>query len=38
MNQPIVFVSILAKQKEAMLPDWLEMVSKWDYPKDRIMI
>ena len=21
-----------------MLPDWLEMVSKWDYPKDRIIL
>lgn len=38
MNHPIVFVAILAKQKAAMLPDWLEMLSKWDYPKDRIII
>ena len=38
MNQPIVFVAILAKQKEKMLPDWLKMLSQLDYPKDRMIV
>jgi hypothetical protein len=38
MIHPIVFVAILAKQKETMLPAWLDMLSKWDYPKDRIIL
>ena len=38
MNQPIVFVAILAKQKEKMLPEWLKSLSEWDYPKDRMII
>ena len=38
MNQPIVFVAILAKQKEKMLPAWLKSLSEWDYPKDRIIL
>lgn len=38
MSEPIVFVAILAKQKEVMLPDWLKMVEEWDYPKDRIIL
>ena len=38
MTEPIVFVAILAKQKEAMLPAWLESLSQWDYPKDRMIL
>lgn len=38
MNKPIVFVAILAKQKEAMLPAWLKSLSEWDYPKDRMIL
>ena len=37
-NEPLVFVAILAKQKEKMLPAWLDSLSKWDYPKDRIIL
>jgi len=37
-TEPIVFVAILAKQKESMLPSWLDSLSKWDYPKDRIIL
>jgi Glycosyl transferase family 2 len=36
--KPLVFVAILAKQKEQMLPAWLESLSQWDYPKDRMML
>jgi hypothetical protein len=38
MSEPIVFVAILAKQKEEMLPAWLESLSQWDYPKDRMIL
>ena len=38
MTEPVVFVAILAKQKEAMLPAWLESLSQWDYPKDRMIL
>jgi Glycosyl transferase family 2 len=37
-NNPVVFVAILAKQKEKMLPAWLDSLSKWDYPKDRMIL
>jgi hypothetical protein len=37
-TEPIVFVAILAKQKEVMLPAWLESMSKWDYPKDKMIV
>jgi len=37
-TEPIVFVAILAKQKEKMLPAWLDSLSKWDYPKDRMIL
>ena len=37
-NEPLVFVAILAKQKEKMLPAWLDSLSKWDYPKDRMIL
>lgn len=36
--EPIVFVAILAKQKEEMLPAWLESLRQWDYPKDKIIL
>lgn len=38
MEQPLVFVAILAKQKEKMLPDWLHSLEQWDYPKDRMIL
>lgn len=38
MDKPIVLVAILAKQKEKMLPAWLDSLSKWDYPKDRMIL
>ena len=38
MTEPTVFVAILAKQKATMLPAWLESLSKWDYPKDKMII
>ena len=38
MTKPIVFVAILAKQKEIMLPAWLKSLSEWDYPKDRMIL
>ena len=37
-NKPIVFVAILAKQKELMLPAWLKSLNEWDYPKDRMIL
>ena len=36
--EPLVFVAILAKQKESMLPAWLKSLSEWDYPKDRMIL
>lgn len=36
--QPLVFVHILAKDKEPVLPLYLETLDNWDYPKDRIII
>lgn len=36
--KPLVFVAILAKQKEKMLPEWLKSLEKWDYPKDRMIL
>jgi len=38
MSEPLICVAILAKQKESMLPSWLESLSQWDYPKDRIAL
>lgn len=38
MEQPIVFVAILAKQKGKLLPEWLDSLSKWDYSKDRMIL
>jgi len=38
MSEPLIFVAILAKQKEAMLPAWLESMEAWDYPKDRMIL
>jgi hypothetical protein len=35
---PIVFVAILAKQKEIVLPYWLECLYALNYPKDRIVL
>ena len=37
-TEPLVFVAILAKQKELMLPAWLKSLSEWDYPKDRMIL
>ena len=36
--KPLVCVAILAKQKESILPSWLESLARWDYPKDRIAL
>ena len=36
--KPLVFVAILAKQKEALLQAWLDSLEAWDYPKDRMII
>jgi cellulose synthase/poly-beta-1,6-N-acetylglucosamine synthase-like glycosyltransferase len=38
MTMPIVFVAVLAKQKEIVLPDWLECLEALDYPKKRIVL
>jgi hypothetical protein len=38
MEQPIVFVALLAKQKAQVLNYFLETLDAWDYPKDRIHI
>ena len=38
MDKPLVFVAILAKQKEKMLPAWLKSLEQWDYPKDRMIL
>jgi len=38
MKEPMICVAILAKQKEAMLPSWLESLSQWDYPKERMVL
>ena len=38
MSEPVVFVAILAKQKEIMLPAWLTSLEQWDYPRDKIII
>lgn len=35
---PIVFVAILAKQKEEVLPYYLECLKNWTYPKNRIIL
>lgn len=37
-TEPIVFVAILAKQKQEMLPAWLKSLSQWDYPKDKMIL
>jgi len=38
MTEPVVFVAILAKQKEIMLPAWLTSLEQWDYPRDKMII
>jgi hypothetical protein len=38
MTQPNVFLAILVKQKEAVLPLFLESLNNWDYPKENIYI
>jgi hypothetical protein len=38
MTMPIVFVAVLAKQKEIVLPDWLECLYALDYPKKRMIL
>lgn len=35
---PIVFIAVLAKQKETVLPLWLKCLEEMDYPKDRIVL
>lgn len=37
-SEPVVFVAILAKQKEIVLPFWLECLEALDYPKDRMVL
>ena len=36
--KPVVFVAILVKQKGRLLQYWLDSLSQWDYPKDRMII
>lgn len=38
MQAPLICVAILAKQKATILPSWLDSLSQWDYPKDRIAL
>jgi hypothetical protein len=38
MTMPIVFVAVLAKQKQIVLPDWLERLYALDYPKKRMIL
>jgi hypothetical protein len=38
MTQPNVFLALLVKQKEAVLPLFLESLNDWDYPKENIFI
>jgi len=38
MTQPNVFLALLVKQKEAVLPLFLESLNYWDYPKENIFI
>lgn len=38
MTQPNVFLALLVKQKEAVLPLFLESLNSWDYPKENIFI
>ncbi len=35
-DTPVVFVALLAKQKEGVLNFFLENLEAWDYPKDKI--
>ena len=37
-DKPIVLVAVLVKQKGALLHYWLESLSDWDYPKNRMII
>ena len=38
MTQSNVFLALLVKQKEAVLPLFLESLNDWDYPKENIFI
>jgi hypothetical protein len=38
MTQPNVFLALLVKQKEAVIPLFLESLNDWDYPKENIFI
>ena len=38
MEQPDVFVAVLVKQKEAVLPLFLESLEAWDYPKEKLFL
>ena len=38
MEQPDVFVALLVKQKEAVLPLFLESLEAWDYPKEKLFL
>ena len=37
-DTPSVTVTILAKDKAKVLPQWLENLKQWDYPKNRIQL
>lgn len=37
-NLPKVLVAILAKNKEKMLPQYLQSLTKWDYPKKQMIL
>jgi len=36
--EPYIFVAVLVKQKAEMLPAWLDHLTMWDYPKDKIIL
>ena len=38
MTQPNVFLALLVKQKEAVLPLFLDSLNNWDYPKENIFV
>jgi hypothetical protein len=38
MTEPNVFLALLVKQKEAVLPLFLESLNNWEYPKENIFI
>ena len=38
MSTPNVFISLLVKQKAAVLPLFLETLEAYDYPKDNMFL